>query len=395
VIGGLVLAALLVTAFAGVRVFRPGDTLDVAHTPYPAPVTAQPQFYGELLRAPLFVQGRIRVYGASNRVFADGPADLKMTTSAYWALRRWPARLVGVAVAEDRVVVSQWSDGMVYGQRPETGAVAWKADAGSRATSYAGRRTGAETVYDPPDLFTTNDSVVAVAPDSVYANDPAVRLTGLDPDTGRVLWQQSSPRCDEVFTGPTVVVCARPSTVDVWDSGTGAARTWPDLHGATTPVGCAVGRSRCTGLAGDGGPGWVIGSDGDLSAANALTRKDDLLSGPTVVSLENDTVTAYETRSGTVRWSQAADGARLLAIEPGEVHLLAGHDVVTLNLANGYQRSRIYAHVPDTNETPWTAGYAYASHGYVVIERVWPGVPKDHPDTEYYFPVPSLVLTGS
>jgi outer membrane protein assembly factor BamB len=387
VVGGLLVAALLVTAFAGVRVFRPTDTLDPARIPYPAPATATARFYGELLRAPLFVAGRIRVYAADNRVFADGPVDAKMTTSAYWALRRWPAQPVGVVVAADRVVVSQWSDGELIAQRPESGAIVWRASPGARAHAYQGRRTGAVTVYDPPDLYTAGSVVVAVARDTV---------SGLDAGTGRVLWHRPTSGCDRFFTGPSVVACVRPSTVDVWDAATGTPRDWPDLAGATHPVGCAVGHSECTGLAGDGSPGWLIGADGDVSPAAALTSPDDKLVGHTVVRVADGQLAAYEAVTGTRRWSQPADGALVLAVEPGVVHVLTpGHDVVTLDLGTGNERSRIWAHVQDAHDNPWTAGYAYASHRYVVVERVQPGVPWSRSDDEYYYQVPSLVLTGS
>jgi outer membrane protein assembly factor BamB len=191
------------------------------------------------------------------------------------------------------------------------------------------------------------------------------------------------------------VVCSGPSTVDVREAGTGTTRSWPDLRGATYPVGCAVGRSQCTGLAGDGTPGWLIGPDGTLTAAAALTSPSDRLIGRTVVRVEGGNVVAYEAVSGTVAWFQPSGGGVVLAVERGAVHLLVHHDVVTRDLGTGSVRSRIYAHVPDTNDKPWVAGYAYAHDGYVVIERVLPGVPSSRPDAEYYYAVPSLVLTGS
>jgi len=392
---GLVAVALLATVFAGVRVFRPTDTLDVAHGRYPAPAPATDRFYGELLAAPLIVDDRIRVYAAANRVWADGPVDAKMTTSAYWAFRRWPAVLVGVVVAGDRVV-SRWSDGEVVAQRPDTGAVLWRASVGARTRVYEGRRTGAKTVYDPPDLAT------ATAPDGqpVVVATGVDEVTGLDADSGAVRWRHRTSgeqRCAQVFTGPGIVVSVgcQPSTVDVWDAGTGAARTWPDLPGAVTPVGCAVGRSQCTGVVG-AGHGWVIGPAGTLTAAAGLTDRGDRLSGDTVVRVEGGDVVTYDAVSGARRWSRPADDAVVLAVEPGVVHLLTpDHHVVSLELGTGDERSRIYAHIPDTHDLPWVAGYAYASDGYVVIERLIPGGNPNGSDAEYYYQVPTLVLTGS
>jgi len=61
---GLLAVALLVTVIAGIRVFRPADTLDPARVGYPAPAAATAVVYGEMPHGPLIVAGRLRVYGA-------------------------------------------------------------------------------------------------------------------------------------------------------------------------------------------------------------------------------------------------------------------------------------------------------------------------------------------
>src|SRR6266545_2130383 len=178
------LVAGAVVALAVTRVFAPGDTLDRAHGPYPAPVAAYGRVYGELMHAPLLVGTRMRVYGAQNRIWADGPVDDKMPTSALWALRRWPAQLVGV-VADERVVVSRWSDGKVVAIDPDTGRIAWRADVGTgTVTAYQGRRTGAITLYEPSDFYLTSGTDGGPVVVSVGAEG---RLTALDGMTGRVL----------------------------------------------------------------------------------------------------------------------------------------------------------------------------------------------------------------
>jgi hypothetical protein len=89
-------------------------------------------------------------------------------------------------------------------------------------------------------------------------------------------------------------------------------------------------------------------------------------------------------------------GARVIAVEPDRVHVLTPlHDVMTLDLATGSVRGAVYAHVPSTAERPWIAGYVYASHGYVAIERLLPNGSPGSVDSEYYFPVPSLIYVGS
>jgi hypothetical protein len=388
-----VAAALLLATLAGVRVFRPTDTVDAAHGAEPGPATATAVAYGELLHAPLIVAGRLRVYGAANRVWADGPVDAKMSTSAYWAFRRWPAQLVGVAVVADRLVVSQWSDGQLVALRPDTGRIAWRAYARVRTAGYPGRRTGAQIVYAPPDLLTGTAAggrpvVVAIGADSVSA---------LDADTGATLWRQpggGDPTCRHYFTAPGLVVdydeCRR-SIVDTRTLALGTRRDWPSTTGPVTPVGCAVGRSGCTGVAGPGG-GWLIGTDGELTAAPHLTDRAGWLVGSTVVV---NGVAARDVRTGAPLWRTAIDGD-VVAVEPGAVHVLTrDRDLVTLDLATGSVRTALWAKPPYALERPWRPGYVYASHGYLVIERLQVDGRPEQTDGEYYLPVPTLLFTGS
>ncbi len=398
--------ALAVTAFAVARVFAPGDTLDRAHGPYPAPVAAYGRVYGELMHAPLLVGTRMRVYGAQNRIWADGPVDDKMPTSALWALRRWPAQLVGV-VADERVVVSRWSDGKVVAIDPDTGRIAWRADVGTgTVTAYQGRRTGAITLYEPSDFYLTSGTDGGPVVVSVGAEG---RLTALDGMTGRVLWRQQAggtAKCRRVFTAPTLVVvltpCTSLSTVDMYDATTGQPPTrrphGPD--GADMwPIGCAVGRSGCTGLIGLNG-GWLIGPDGAFTAAPALTGTDSWLVGHLVVHASGGHIVAHDAVTGAAAWSWPADdatgtGARIVAVEPDLVHVVTpDRELVNLAAATGLERSRYPAHVKGEDK-PWAPGHVYASHGYVVIERLRPGGRPEQKDSQYYYPFPTVLLTGS
>jgi hypothetical protein len=109
-------------------------------------------------------------------------------------------------------------------------------------------------------------------------------------------------------------------------------------------------------------------------------------------------VVAIDALTGTQLWSWPVplSGTRVIAVESDRVHVLTPlHDMVTLDLATGSVRSAVYAHIPGTNEKPWTAGYVYASHGYVAIERLLPDAEPDAVDNEYYFPVPTLIYLGS
>src|SRR5204862_2164046 len=108
------------------RVFAPADTLDRSHLPQPAAVTVEVGVSGELMSAPLLVGSRLRVYAADNRIWADGPVDTRLGTSALWAFRRWPARLVGVVVT-GHTVVSKWSDGRLVAIGADRRRIVWPA----------------------------------------------------------------------------------------------------------------------------------------------------------------------------------------------------------------------------------------------------------------------------
>lgn len=395
VAGGVL--ALLVTVVAAVRVFAPTQESDRAHRPIPKPVAAYGHLYGELMRAPLVVGNRVRVYAAANRVWADGPVGAVWPTSALWAYRRWPAQLVGV-VADDRVVVSKWSDGTLVAIDPDTGRTGWTADGGAGATGYTGRRTGAGTVYDPPDLY------LVPVPDGSAVVASVARdgeLTALDAGTGKVLWRKALGRpvaCRTVFTAPRRIAvldgCAAPSTVDAYDASSGA-RADHVAGGSLRPVGCAVGRSGCTGLAGSA-HGWLIGPDGGFTDASGLTGPGAWLAGDVVVHPLDGQVVAHDARTGAAAWSwRAPAGSRIVAVEPDLVHVVTPYqELINLDPATGLERSRFTTDV--VGETrPWVPGYVYATHGYVVIERLVPGGRPEQRDSQYYYPFPTVLLTGS
>jgi hypothetical protein len=397
--GGLALA-LMVTGLAGFRVFAPADTLDPANAAYPQPAAAVPGLYGELLHAPLIVAGRVRVYGAQNRVWADGPVDAKMSTSAYWALRRWPARLVGVVVAADRMVVAKWSDGELTAIDPATGRIRWRVGDTTTSTSYQGRRTGAQTLYEPTDLYTATGPggapvVVSTGPDTV---------TAFDADSGRRLWRRTvagSAGCRTEFTGPGLVAVfnrCRPSTVEVYDAVSGAARTWAGVSAQLRPVGCAVGRSGCTGLS--GAEGFLIGADGGLVPAPGLAVPDGRLLGRTVLRVAGGRLHATDALTGAAGWIWPVAGGGILgievvAVEPRVVHVVTRfRDLINLDPGSGAELSHFSLRPPD-GDTPWVPGYGYATGGFVVVERLRVGATPDRNDGAYYHPVPSLVLAGS
>src|SRR5439155_5691845 len=92
--------AVVLAAVAGVvgyRVLAPAETLDRALQPYPPAYVANAARLGVLTSMPLIVDDRLRVYAEKRRVWADTPVNSRTELSPYWAYRRWPAEVVGVA----------------------------------------------------------------------------------------------------------------------------------------------------------------------------------------------------------------------------------------------------------------------------------------------------------
>ena len=240
------LLALVVLAAAtaiGWRVLAPAEQLEPAATPYPMAVVRMPGVTGRTNVAPLIVEDRIRVYAAKNLVRADAPVDAKGVYTPYWSYRRWPEQLSGV-VASGPTVITRWSDGRLVALDGHTGKIAWRAD-GPAAPPYAGHRTGAATVWNPPGLRLAAGIVVVAAADE---------LAGYDVRTGARRWRAETPTgCTDGFT--TVggqYVCP----TGTYDTASGRLTApWPDAP--VTPLGCAVARSLCAGVRNAAGRGWL------------------------------------------------------------------------------------------------------------------------------------------
>jgi hypothetical protein len=388
-LGGVV--ALAVTALVGYRVFRPGELIDSAKSPYPAAApVAQPRVYGTLLASPLVVDGRLRVYAGKRQVYADLPVNIKSSMSHYWTYRRWPGELVGVA-AVGTTVVSLWSDGALVGLDARTGTVSWRAKVDQPAEAFQGRRTGAATVYTPQNLLTAGNTVIALGVAGARAFDVA---------TGLQMWAVPLDRCETAFTTPDTFVavhghgCPMPPArlVDAVDARTGApADGWPQLD--LQPLGCALGGSGCRGVTG-GGQGWTVGADGALHAAPGLATPGTWLV---------DGVAVRQTGDGTVEARRAADNSPLwttgegtvIAVEPGAVHLVTAghHEVLTLDPTTGRELSRFPLVVEASG--PFDLGGVYAADRYLFIQRARPGATPDQQDSAYFYPSPNVVITGS
>jgi hypothetical protein len=374
-------AALVLTAIVGYRVFAPTETVDAAKTAYPASApTARPKVYGTLLASPIVVDGRLRVYAAARQVYADLPVDVKSSMSPFWSYRRWPAQVLGV-VASGTTVVSQWSDGELVAIDATRGRVAWRANLPvPSGLGFTGRRTGAQTVYHPPYLLTAGDTVIAVGADAT---------AGYQAATGRQLWRRAGA-CSDAFTGPDLLVCAGKSTVDAMDAATGEPRPWTVAD--PQPLDCVVGRSGCSGVR-TAGNAWLIGAQGGLTAAPAAVDPASWLAGDAVLTPGPAGVVASRP-DGSPLWTWPGGAARILAVEPGAVHvLIADQQLSTLDPATGRELSR-YPFVVEAS-TAFDLGQIYAADRFLFIERLRPGAKPSDKDGTYYYPSPNVIVAGS
>jgi outer membrane protein assembly factor BamB len=355
-----VLLAFVLLVAAGVvgwRVLAPAEVVARAKDPYPPVVAHPPGVTGETMRAPLIVQGRIRVFAAKRQVSADAPVDAKTSYTPRWSYRRWPAQLNGV-VAVGRTVISHWSDGKLVAIDGASGTVVWRA-AGPPAGGYTGLSTGAATVWAPPGLATAGTTVLVSGRSQVIAYDA---------DTGGVRWRATCAGDGFATTGGAFV-CGNA----VYDAASGARLAgWPSMP--LTPLDCGVARSAC----GDfraGGDTWLASGPRPVPA-----------SGRTI-NIAGGTVDA-----GTWRWTAAAgQTVALLGSGPSVVYLLTStRDLVTLDAATGVVRSSFRLAV-GTEKTTWTPGLWQAADGYVAIERLDDPNPKS---VHHYFTVPTVIIAA-
>jgi len=388
-----VLVPLAATTIVGYRVLAPAESLTLARDPYPALRRPSVGVAAELARAPLIVDGRLRVYAAERQVWADTPVGNRFETTPFWSLRRWPYQVVGVVAAPGPLVVSKWSDGALLAIDARTGAVAWRASSPVGADRYTGGRTGAVTVYEPPDLATGR----AADGRTVVISVGAAAVVAFDAASGATLWRADVPASctGTAFTGPGLFArldtCADPPLLRRWDLATGdplpdwrppgAAGDWE-----ITPLGCATGRSECvaarTRSAAGEEQGWLLGRG--IQAAPALSAPDTWPVGELVVGPgggldgASGEITARSLRDGTPQWTWrppqgSVDGspARIVAVERTAIYLVTqGRTLVVLDPETGRELGRSPLQRFNRPAPPWTLGHVHARHRFVVIERV-------------------------
>ncbi|MEU5906354.1 PQQ-binding-like beta-propeller repeat protein [Micromonospora sp. NPDC047527] len=407
----LAVVALLATAATAIivhRVLAPAEVSTVATGDYPAAAQPPVGVVGRLPVAPLIVDERLRVYAAHRQVYADRPVDGRHRTTPYWSYRRWPAELTAV-VASGSTVISRWSDGQVVALDAPTGRVRWRAEGPVPAESAAVvRRTGAAIVWDPRGLYLTDlaDGRTVL----VVTGDTEAR--GVEVAGGRELWRVDLPgdcRRDVGTTASGQLIgldsCAGPATVEFRDAATGAVGTrWRPPGGSdglvATPLGCRTGHSACSGLRtagpGDaGGRGWLLG-EGEPLPAPALDPAGATLAGEQAVAVVDGAAVGRSARDGTELWRSPGLGtARVLAVQPGRVHLLTEvNDLVTLDPATGAQLSRFSLNV-GSDGTGWAPGAVLAEDGYVAVERLRKPVDPEGDDQRYYLTAEAVILAAT
>lgn len=406
VVVGLVVVAVLVLGIVLHRTFAARDTVRTADGAYPALPEVSAEVYGALLHAPLLVDGRLRLYAGEHSVWADQPATKKSSLTPYWSLRRWPGQVLGVVVA-GTTVVSQWSDGQLFGTDARTGRLLWKAATPiGRGEHYTGRRTGAGTVYSPAHLRTVGNAVV------VHDERQMIVLDGA---TGTRLWSAQQACPVSFFTTTDLVICVGQGVATARSAATGAPVNWPPAGSPTSlggwrPFGCGPAWSGCQGVRGQG-RAVLIGPGGDATPVQGLDSEASWLVGGVVVRQLADGTVTGSTPDGRALWhwadppppgspgapSTVASGQPVpgvIATGDGRVHLLtADRDLVTLDPADGLEVSRFSLLFPD--HRAFQLGHVYAGGGFVVIERLRPTARPSDADPAYYFPNPGVLLAGS
>jgi hypothetical protein len=390
----VVVVGLVVVSY---RVFAPAETLTPPTMPYPTvPVITDERPFSELRAAPLVVEDRLRIYAETWRVWADAPVGERYESTPYWAFRRWPAQVLGVVTAQTvagPMVVTQWSDGQLITIDARRGGIAWRATAPVRdGRQYVGRRTGAETVYDPESLLTTRIGtqtvVVVTGPGSADALDAA---------TGRPLWHRDLPAgCeDSVFTaaGLIAVPSCDGKSISFASAPDGVDRgTWtvPATTGATdglalatkaAPALCELSRFECR-LVVVGTAAWMIEPDAQLVAAPPL-EPGAVLSGDRVVYPIPTGVQARPLGAKDPLWTWQGMGHLMAADAVGVYVIAQDRTVFGLDPATGHLL--VIGCASSKPNEDWQIGHVYPTGGgYLALERITKA-PASAADAQYFF----------
>jgi hypothetical protein len=391
-----VAAAVAVLLLAGVgaigwRVLRPSDSMDRSGGPYPSMrAFGIPDEYAIMPKMPLILDGRLRVFAEKRRVWVDADVTARHPLNPYWAYRRWPAQLVGVAGVSPAdpggspLVLARWSDGVVTALDARAGRVLWqKRITPEYPAGYIGRRTGARTLYEPPGLYTASSP----AGDPVLVVDGNGEAAGYDAASGRQLWAHRPGCAADSWTGVTMYLARCGDRIDILDAATGQPRG--TLTGqAPQPWGCTAGRSGCRMVTIRDGANARIGRDGSVKPAPAARSAADFLVDDGYVEWREDSyVGVVDAQTGSYRWQLPLKGW-VLGADATRVYVLTSrHRLVVLDAADGTKRSE--GGIPAGR--PWYPGYVHIRDGFVAMERLQ-GQPQADDDSYYYSAQQSAVV---
>lgn len=374
------------------RVLRPSEVVTAATVSYPEASVPVPGKVGALISAPLMVDDRIRIFAKKREVWSDGPPSYHYERSAYWSYRRWPAQVTGVTLvrADLPIVVTAWSDGMLIGIDAQTGKVAWRTKGDQLAAEYTGRRTGADTVYTPPGLFTTGSAIITSSTSSLrsYQGD------------GTQSWSRPlpvSPECrgTELTTQTQWLVldtCAKViKRVDI-----GSGKDLPSLAaGLMEPVSCVIGHSQCQAMR--TGKGWLLTGSDPIESRPLAAPGSALVDGVVITLADDDKAIGHDPVTGQTLWSwQSPAPIKLLAPGTDRVFLLTNdRQLITLNPKKGTEFVWAGINLLHDPEQPYDVQATYTSNRYIVLERTNPGEPAKAKDDTYYFTNrPVLIAIG-
>lgn len=392
-------AALLVAAGITVwRVLRPSEVVNPAAVSFPSALDPVPGKVGALVTTPLIIDDRLRVFAKKREVWADGPPDYHYERSAYWSYRRWPAEVVGVAVVRgDRpIVVTAWSDGMLVAINAETGTIAWRVESDPLGSKYVGRRTGANTVYVPPGLFTSGSTIITVS---------SKTIRGYRPD-GIQVWQRdliTDTKCHgDAFTSAEQVLVVDMCAHQLHRLRVTDGSVLPTINISSAivePVSCEVGHSQCQGMRASGN-GWILRGT-EATKSTPLSASGSILVDGVVITpnrpSEATEISGVDANTGKTLWQWKAPAPVLLLAAGTDRAFLLTNDrtLATLDPHTGADLTRSGINLLHEPTTPYAVHLAYTSHRYIVFERVNPGVSETADDNSYYFTNrPALIAVG-
>ncbi|HEX6871720.1 MAG TPA: PQQ-binding-like beta-propeller repeat protein [Micromonosporaceae bacterium] len=386
----LTVAVLVLVALVGVigyRTFVPREILTRPTGAIPAEdvLITDERPFSELRAAPLVVDGRLRVYAEKRRVWADAPVGGRYEATPYWALRRWPGQVVGLAVAhagpDAAVVVSQWTDGQLIAVDALRGSVAWRIEVPVSQTGYPGRRTGANVVYEPRSLLTApagdRDVLIVTSPGRIRAVDPA---------DGGTIWQRDWPGgCEpRPWTGSGLLVvpdCAGGRLTFIRARDGRDRDTWSAPAGtAPAPGLCELGRAGCRVVLA-GGQVW------QLEPSAALTPLPPLEAGaiPAGRRVVYPTATGVAARSLADRepvWTWQGKGTLVHADGTWVYLLTADRTVIGLSTVTGHLD--VLGCASSVPNEEWRVGHVYSTGNYLALERI-KKAPAGADDARYFY----------